>query len=172
MLLSTTPMPMRAGTYRVGKWRRFLDKYPDQDAPAEEFEITRSLATEIGKVHRDILDRFEYRKETGDSWDLMDDDHDHGDCDDFALTERVWLNERLGIPLGALRMQVCRVPVAGKWFAHAILGLVTDRGYYVSDIQSVLAPLPWKVQRYRWLGRSYQGEEWQRPECYNQIAPA
>lgn len=79
-----------------------------------------------------------------------------GDCEDYALAKRAELL-RLGLPLNALRLAVCRTETGE---GHAVLTVDTDKGTYVLDNRHE-QPMRWEKLPYRWVMRQ-RDREWVR----------
>lgn len=166
---------MRERLYRAPwKYGRFLKMRPDQRERAGSERVNLEsrpykFTRDVERIHREIC-FLPYREDPKghDVWEIKAGDEPR-DCDDKVLEERMRLNTGLGIPLGALRPQLCLVPTYEGWRGHMVLILTaTDRDLVLDS--NVVMMLPYPAFRYRWYYRWYTDEKWQRPSFYDKPA--
>jgi len=138
----------------------FCVSYPDQCAPSaglyQRFHVWNVWEL-LKEVQKQVNDTIVYRKEDGDSWNIVpirQGAHDRmptslGDCDEYAITKRYELLKR-GIPSRALRLTHVKIPIHDprlgekKMREHLVLTIIDDDGLHV--VMDMLGPVTdWKI---------------------------
>lgn len=83
-------------------------------------------------VNQYVNEHYTYRKDTGDSWEFLNQARTSGDCEDFALT-KIDLCLKMGVPIHLLKFAYGLPESTSNGSGHA---WVVYRGQHVLDISS------------------------------------
>lgn len=115
--------------------------------------MTQETATILKELHEEVKALVIPTEEQGDLWQTIS-APSAGDCEDFALTLRKLLRERLPEFGGAFLMATAYTELAQY---HAVLTIETSSGTMVCDIRYAECA-PWKAFPYEWHLREVAGQ--------------